>query len=1245
MHSLVSLIQRYVLSKAGSSVIGLFVVISLIWYAGPMLGLESVSYRLIIIGAIVLIVTIVWGFKRYIAHRRGALLQDDLSSQNDNNTKSKKLEIQLLKEKMNEAISSLKSSELGARYRGNAALYALPWYMIIGPSAAGKSTLLRQSGLHFPYSNEEDIHIKGYGGTRNCDWWFSDQAVILDTAGRYTTEEDDRDEWTSFLGLLKKHRRRMPINGVLVAISLPDLLTTDKKGLNWHVKVIRNRISELIQQLGMVFPVHIVFTKCDLLIGFEAYFEDMSEQERAQVWGTYLYDKYQENITIAEIFSQNLQTLYNRLCAMRLRRVSMQRNISRKTEMFDFPNQFKAAIVRLDEFVHLLFKDNPYQETPQFAGVYFTSATQEGTPIERVIGSLREAFGITHKSAEKVERIQRPYFIKKLFTDVIFQIQGGIRSSRRKLNYQRGFRTISVLASLMLLGGAYIFLSGSYATNSYVLNQGEKLSRTVTEDVMSNTNSVHKRFLSIAGLYVHYLDLLNSEKKKNISNKSTLFRADEQLDAVRKVLLEGLQYAYWEPVSKEIESKLLSYSLHWDDALQDEKDRVRSEYYDLLTLYLRLTQTGKFDFEEVLPSTQILWQELVTRDGKISSDSIISLQEMSKLYLETKITQSEPYWIANRVLVKKVQDQLRIMPDADMLYAQLIKKASKQWKDMYFYDFVTGTDGDYINAKSKVSGIYTADAWYTYIKPEIDQIVKTITDGDWVLDGKLSATPNKMQSTESTSAVNLVELNTDGAKVEHETGLDENEADSSTIDKEGTAALLAQQIEQQIRRHYFSDYSLQWINFLKSINYKLPDDLREKSRALMILSSDDGPISQLSQTIANNIYLFETKPIPVEKLDTSAENELIKAVETPRRVSELVPIFADLEKFTVPQSGNKYSKQTTEYLKALRNVYGEVDGMAASVDIGRDSERFVSNILSGNSSGSKIPRAWVTATTIINSVQADTRQILEGILSPPIRMAWSGIVNKASSELENEWVTSVVRPYKSMIVNKFPFYSTGDDAALADVAEFYRPNDGVLWSFVNDRLSPYLRHTGKGWEARKWLGTGANFSKKFLVGLDLAQKITDALYTHRDSDPKMTFFLQPDPNSGLREMQLESNGQLYRYRNGPQIWQRFDWPGDMQQIGARVMGIADDGRAMGELRAEGPWGLFHLLSQADIKKVAGTHYKTIWKLPSSDGGTVTVAFKLRADREDNIFNLKLINTFRLPGSLFSGARSGRLAAY
>src|SRR5262249_19672482 len=109
----------------------------------------------------------------------------------------------------------------------------LPWYICIGAPGSGKTTALVNSGLEFLLPKPEGpAALAGGGGTRNCDWWFADQAVLIDTAGRYTTQDSDARAdaaaWHGFLAMLKESRPQQPLNGAFVTVSVSDLLLWNK---------------------------------------------------------------------------------------------------------------------------------------------------------------------------------------------------------------------------------------------------------------------------------------------------------------------------------------------------------------------------------------------------------------------------------------------------------------------------------------------------------------------------------------------------------------------------------------------------------------------------------------------------------------------------------------------------------------------------------------------------------------------------------------------------------------------------------------------------------------------------------------------------------------------------------------------------------------------------------------------------------------------------------------------------------
>ena len=202
--------------------------------------------------------------------------------------------------RMTEALDTLKRSSGKQSF-----LYELPWYIIIGPPGAGKTTALVNSGLKFPLAGQDGAaSIAGVGGTRYCDFWFTEDAVLIDTAGRYTTHdsdaETDRKSWLSFLSLLKDNRAKQPINGVILAISVEDVLLLPEDELTGHANAIRKRLLELHQELKIDFPVYALFTKADLIDGFREYFGNFTETRRRKVWGaTFQTQDRTQNLVVA----------------------------------------------------------------------------------------------------------------------------------------------------------------------------------------------------------------------------------------------------------------------------------------------------------------------------------------------------------------------------------------------------------------------------------------------------------------------------------------------------------------------------------------------------------------------------------------------------------------------------------------------------------------------------------------------------------------------------------------------------------------------------------------------------------------------------------------------------------------------------------------------------------------------------------------------------------------------------------
>ncbi len=282
-----------------------------------------------------------------------------------------------------EAMDALRNSHL--KKMGNP-LYVLPWYLVIGESGSGKTTSIKSARLSSPFA--EVSRTSGISGTRNCDWWFFEQAIIIDTAGRYAIPVDegrDKEEWQKFLTQLIKFRKREPLNGLIITVAADKLLSAPAETLESDGRSIRRRMDELMRVLGAKFPVYVLVTKCDLVQGMTQFCERLPEKALDRAMGFLNHDL---SANIAAFNERAMHTMSERLKDIRLQLLHQPGFGRPDPALLLFPEEFERLGSGLSAFTRGAFQENPYQETPILRGMFFSSGRQEGSPYSHFLKSI-----------------------------------------------------------------------------------------------------------------------------------------------------------------------------------------------------------------------------------------------------------------------------------------------------------------------------------------------------------------------------------------------------------------------------------------------------------------------------------------------------------------------------------------------------------------------------------------------------------------------------------------------------------------------------------------------------------------------------------------------------------------------------------------------------------------------------------------------------------------------------------------
>ena len=1123
--------------------------LALIWGGGLLLKVFEIEVPLvlqIVLSAVVVLAVVgyfVW--RRVAAGRRAKALEAEILKQSElqaaNARPDRRAEILELQKRVQQGIAALQSTKLGKGH-GKSALYALPWYAIIGPPGSGKTTALKHSGLVFPFQDPSGGGgVKGVGGTRNCDWWFTNEGILLDTAGRYATDDSDRDEWFAFLGMLRKHRPEKPINGLLVAIAVSDLMEASEDQVLNYARKLRARVDEIMTRLDMVLPVYVIFTKVDLVGGFVEFWGDLNKRDRDQALGaTFALDGAagaEPGRFFGEEFDKILQTVTGRA----IRVIGREPQPDSRAKIFQFPLELRSLRPNLEQFIEELFRRNAFQENPLFRGFYFTSGTQEGKPLERLMGNMARALGIRQPPSLKVPTEPKSYFVTDVFRKVVFPDQDIAGRTATELRRQRLMR--GLIAGTAILVGSVLLFPGlaAFAKNRDLVKTTEAVSgaAAATQWGAPGPASPKVRTLDATRQRLEELDLHRREGAP-LSLRWGMYRGSTLYPAIRDAYVGHLNHAMAEPAKKKMELDLTAIGM-----AAGVQSSQYGRMYDRLKLYVMLTHPQHLNVDWATPQLSRLWGQLLQDE---SAETENETTPHVRYYLDLLKRGEIPPWPVEQKILDRARSVLLRAPSLERTYELLVHEANDHvapiTREIIFY----GSVAPYVTSKKgeRVVGAYTREGW--------EKIRKLLTTESSRLSGEqwvLGEVPN---------------------------------------DEEVLAQIA------KLRELYFKRYINAWRIFIQDLEAARPVESTSSLDQLNALSEPEWPYLRLLRTLHENTTLvLEDAPTMVDsiteklidKAEQKAEKMAAKATgikgpgvekkgEPPKTLVEQA--YSPLSKLAIaPEGVDPSSTGLAQYQGILAKLVGVMSDL-------RDADTPAKTATLEQ----EFETAFRATSSLLANLDGFTRPLISPLLLRPIMGAWSGVSHDVGSAAGGLWEVTVWEEWRTKLEPLFPFTPTSPtDAKVEDFEGFFKPESGVLWSFFKENLEGQIRRTGDTFVASRRFDTKVDFNADVLnTCLGRGAKIADAFFGDREALALEFQVNLHSVSSNVSEVTLALDGVEVTYRNTPQEWLLAKWPSREGTPGAHVR-IRGDAGLDEEVIRDGEFGLLRLLASAN-ELVPGT---------------------------------------------------------
>ncbi|HDU8587291.1 TPA: type VI secretion system membrane subunit TssM [Vibrio alginolyticus] len=1112
--------QRWFLGLIGVAACSIF-----IWVVGPLITiagyepLKSDFQRLVTI----LVLVLLWAIFNVTKQHKQKVKEDEsiqtlleVDSQSDKEAAS---EIDLMRERIEQAVKVVTKTHKGKR-----SLYDLPWYVLIGPPGTGKTTVLKQSGLEFPLGDSlGSDSIAGVGGTRHCDWWFANKAVLIDTAGRYTTQDSqekvDSKAWHGFLGLLKKYRTQRPINGAIVTISLASVMSQTRTERSLHARAIKSRLQELKNQLGMQFPIYVLLTKMDLVAGFNEFFADLSKEERDDLFGFMFPREVDDERGVISLFNKEFHGMLERLDARMLRILETEDDLDKRALIFEFPKQLRVLQANLDEFLAEIFAQNSFEEPALIRGVFMLSSVQEGLPVDKLMNESTNGLGLNRLALAKSQTGSHSYFVKNLFDKVIFkeQLLGTVnRHYQKQSGWMR--RGVYIGCTTLLLGASALWFM-SYKWNSQlIVDTNEQASHIdamigaqsldFEADIVSAVETLDRLMTLPLGKQSDYGD---ADSVKRFG----LYQGDKVSQAANNAYSDALTQYYAPLLLDSLVSEMESNQQH------------REYLYETLKTYLMLFNPDKYQQDEVLAWFNFYFERQYP--GELNADLRRRLLQHTQ-YLLGNDGQGFTY---NTAAVTSAREVLTQMSLPERAYQRMKIQFSKSHVPSFRLTDVLGPKGleQFERASGKplsqgISGFYTYNGFHSIFQIQINRTVKSLMEENWVYGDDLKA---------------------------HE------------IDQDSAI--------QGVQSRYYQDYVNEWKTLIEDIQLKQAPSLELATEQARVLSGVERPIESLLRAIQKEVALSKVSLSENQKAASEVAGKVAK-VKFSNTADRLDMYLPEENGFNVALPGKEVESHFSEILRLGEQDFDDIQ--QAMVNL-----RSYLSDLSSSGNNQKIAYKSILDGTVTQDIAASFARVKE-LLPRPFNQ-WLGELSQESvkfaesgskDHLNQLWVTQVVRPYQRTIAGRYPFEPNASrEVRLKDFKRFFGYG-GTLDAFFQEYLEPFVDTSKSRWRLEKEIGV----RPETLMVFQRAQRIRQSFF-ESDNSLRVEFGMKPVYlDQHITRFVLELGGQDLVYKHGPARAKSLSWPAGQDQT--RIVFTPPESKREIAHTYEGEWGIFKLLDQS-----------------------------------------------------------------